>query len=78
MFGYLFQYLANYTAGIRVLDLSQIGDKSLTEIGFFDTYPENDNTAFDGVRNVYPFFISNNIIISDIDRGLFIIRKSNF
>ena len=71
-------YLANYTAGIRVLDLSQIGDKSLTEIGFFDTYPENDNAAFDGVWNVYPFFISNNIIISDIDRGLFIIRKSNF
>ena len=71
-------YLANYTAGIRVLDLSQIGEKSLTEIGFFDTYPENDNAAFDGVWNVYPFFISNNIIISDIDRGLFIIRKSNF
>ena len=71
-------YLANYTAGIRVLDLSQIGEKSLTEIGFFDTYPENDNAAFDGVWNVYPFFISNNIIISDIDRGLFIILKSNF
>jgi len=71
-------YLANYTAGVRVLDLSQIENNNLTEIGFFDTYPENDNAAFDGVWNVYPFLISNNIIISDIDRGLFIIRRSDF
>ena len=70
-------FLANYRAGIRVLDLSQIENNSLTEIGFFDTYPENDNAAFDGVWNVYPFFESGNIIISDIDRGLFIIRKNN-
>jgi choice-of-anchor B domain-containing protein len=71
-------YLANYTAGVRVLDLSQIENNNLTEIGFFDTYPENDNAAFDGVWNVYPFLMSDNIIISDIDRGLFIIRRSDF
>ena len=69
-------FLANYRAGIRVLDLSQIGSNTLTEIGFFDTYPENDNAAFNGVWNVYPFFESGNIVISDIERGLFIIRKS--
>lgn len=69
-------FLANYRAGVRVLDLSQIGSNSLTEIGFFDTYPENDNAAFNGVWNVYPFFSSGNIVISDIERGLFIIRKS--
>jgi choice-of-anchor B domain-containing protein len=69
--------LANYRAGIRVLDLSQIGSNTLTEIGFFDTYPEDDNAAFNGVWNVYPFFTSGNIVISDIERGLFIIKKSN-
>jgi choice-of-anchor B domain-containing protein len=69
-------YLANYTAGIRVLDLSQIENNTISEIGFFDTYPENDSAAFDGVWNIYPFFTSRNIVISDIDRGLFIIRKS--
>jgi hypothetical protein len=58
--------------------LSQIENNLLSEIGFFDTYPENDNAAFDGVWNVYPFFASENIIISDIDRGLFIIRRSDF
>ena len=70
-------FLANYRAGVRVLDLSQIGSNSLTEIGFFDTYPESDSAAFDGVWNVYPFFASGNIVISDINRGLFIIKKSN-
>ena len=69
-------FLANYRAGVRVLDLSQIGSNSLTEIGFFDTYPDNDNAAFNGVWNVYPFFTSGNIVISDIESGLFIIRKS--
>ena len=70
-------FLANYRAGVRVLDLSQIGSNTLAEIGFFDTYPEDDNAAFNGVWNVYPFFTSGNIVISDIERGLFIIKKSN-
>ena len=70
-------FLANYRAGVRILDLSQIGSNSLSEIGYFDTYPDNDNAAFNGVWNVYPFFTSGNIVISDIERGLFIIKKSN-
>ena len=69
-------YFANYRAGLRVLDISQIANRSFTEIGFFDTYPENDGTAFDGAWNVYPYFPSGNIIISDINRGLFVVRKS--
>ncbi len=69
-------YFANYRAGLRVLDISQIENRLFTEIGFFDTYPENDGTDFDGAWNVYPYFPSGNIIISDINRGLFVVRKS--
>ena len=69
-------YQANYTSGIRVIDISDIETNSMTEVGFFDTYPENNNTSFHGAWNVYPYFASGNIIISDIERGLFIIRKS--
>ncbi len=69
-------YFANYRAGLRVLDISQIANSSFTEIGFFDTYPENDGTAFDGAWNVYPYFTSGNIIVSDVNRGLFVLRKS--
>lgn len=70
-------YLANYTAGMRVLDISGIEVKSILEAGFFDTHPTNDQTAFEGVWNVYPFFPSGKIVISDINRGLFVVRKSN-
>ncbi|WP_405384963.1 choice-of-anchor B family protein [Maribacter sp. LLG6340-A2] len=70
-------FLANYTAGVRVLDISNIEDRVMTEKAFFDTYPANDNTQFSGVWSVYPYFESGHVIISDIDGGLFIIKKSD-
>ena len=70
-------YLANYTAGVRMIDITNIGNKSITEIGFFDTYPTNNIAGFNGAWSVYPYFESGNIVISDIDNGLFIIKKSN-
>ncbi len=70
-------FLANYTAGVRVIDISDIENRNLTETGFFDTFPQGNNATFDGVWSVYPYFDSGNIIISDINSGFFIIRKSN-
>ena len=70
-------YLASYRAGIREIDISNIENQSMAEIGYFDTYPENDNAAFDGVWNVYPFFSSGQIVISDIQKGLFVVKKNN-
>ncbi|WP_394758548.1 choice-of-anchor B family protein [Flavobacterium sp.] len=70
-------YLANYTAGMRIINTSNIqGAGTMNEVGFFDTYPENNNALFNGVWNVYPYFPSGTIIMSDIDRGLFIVRKN--
>ena len=68
-------YQANYTAGVRMIDVSNAANKVFSEVGFFDTYPANNNTAFNGVWNVYPYFPSGNIIISDINNGFFVIRK---
>jgi choice-of-anchor B domain-containing protein len=70
-------YLASYRAGIREINISNIENQTIAEIGYFDTYPENDNAAFDGVWNVYPFFSSGHIIISDIQKGLFVVKKNN-
>lgn len=70
-------FLANYTAGIRVLDISGIAGKNVVEEGFFDTFPANDNAGFDGVWSVYPYLPSGKILVSDINRGLFVIKKSN-
>lgn len=70
-------YLSSYTAGMRVIDISNIGTPgSLNEIGFFDSYPANDNTSFDGVWNVYPFLSSGNININDGSNGFFMVRES--
>jgi len=69
-------YQSNYTAGLQVLDISGLSTNTITQVGFFDTYPQNDNTSFHGAWNVYPFFASGNIIISDIEGGLFIVHKS--
>ncbi|MGB6268201.1 MAG: choice-of-anchor B family protein [Olleya sp.] len=69
-------YQASYTAGVRIVDLSSIDNKNLTEVGYFDTFPASDATSFNGVWNVYPYFESGVIVVSDIERGLFLIKKS--
>ena len=70
-------YLASYTAGLRILNTSAItATSTLNEIAFFDTFPSNNNAQFNGAWNTYPFFASGSIIVSDIDRGLFILRKN--
>jgi choice-of-anchor B domain-containing protein len=68
-------YLANYTAGVRMHDISNIASGDMTEIGFFDTHPEKNSVSFDGAWSVYPYFNSGKIVISDINKGLFIIQK---
>lgn len=68
-------FLASYRAGLRILDITNVN--AITEIGYFDTYPANNGTSTTGAWNVYPYFASGNIVISDIQSGLFIVRQSN-
>ena len=70
-------YLANYTAGLRIIDISDIAAGNLTEIASFDTFVGNDTASFDGVWSVYPYLPSGNIIVNDINSGLFVLRTSN-
>jgi choice-of-anchor B domain-containing protein len=70
-------FLASYTAGLRILNTSAISTtNTLNEIAFFDTYPSSNAAQFAGVWNTYPFYPSGSIIMSDIDTGLFIVKKS--
>ncbi|HZW62727.1 MAG TPA: choice-of-anchor B family protein [Flavobacteriaceae bacterium] len=71
-------YLANYSAGLRVLDITNIGaaTNAMTEIGYFDTLPENNNVSYYGAWSVYPYFQSGNIVVNDTNRGLFIISNN--
>lgn len=70
-------YMANYTSGMRVVDFNNISDNDFREEGYFDTYPSDNSTNFFGAWNVYPFFSTGVILISDINYGLFIVKSSN-
>jgi choice-of-anchor B domain-containing protein len=66
-------YQANYTSGLRILEFSSLATDTLTEVGFFDTYPESNSAAFRGAWGVYPFFASGTIVVSDTERGMYIL-----
>ena len=66
--------IAHYSAGIRILDLSNPSNP--VEVAWYDTYPTNNNTSYNGCWGVYKF-PSGKIIGSDISNGLFVI-KTNF
>lgn len=67
---------ANYRAGYRLLELTDLADARLTELAFFDIYPEDDDAKFNGAWSVYPYFPSGNVIVSGIEQGLFVLRPT--
>ena len=70
-------YLASYKAGFREIDISQIETQQINEVAYFDSYPQGDGSGFSGAWSVYPFHESGNIIISDIQNGLFVVKREN-
>ncbi len=70
-----FSFQANYRSGLRIFDVSD-APTNVFLVGFYDTYPANDNRGFDGAWSCYPFFPSGVVIISDINRGLFVVDVS--
>lgn len=66
-----YAYLAHYGAGLRILSLAD--PAALPEAGAWrkeGTQPE----GFAGVWGVYPYFDSGNILLSDIEDGLFVVH----
>ncbi len=49
-------YQANYTSGLRILDISDPANPR--EVGYFDTYPKDDSVGFAGAWSNYPYFKS--------------------
>jgi choice-of-anchor B domain-containing protein len=68
-------YMSNYERGLVVLDITN--PRAPTEAGFFDTYPLANSASFNGAWGVYPFLPSGNILVSDINSGLYVIRDKS-
>ena len=66
-------YLANYRAGMRILDTAAVADGTLSEVAYFDVVSGPDSATFDGAWTVYPFLESGNVLISGMNQGLFVV-----
>jgi hypothetical protein len=71
--GFVFE--ANYKSGLRIFD-TYFDPLAPTQVGFFDTYPQANSTGFSGAWSNYPYFPSGTVIVSDINRGLFVLDVS--
>lgn len=81
-------YQSNYQAGLRILDVSSIpkdpSGKSVREIAYFDTYPQDDSNPGGGVADwsfgtwSHYTFPSGFIVINTIDRGPFVVKMNAF
>ncbi len=65
-------YMSNYEKGMTVLDITD--PTAPEQVGFFDTYPINDSASFNGAWGVYPYLPSGNLLVSDINSGLYILK----
>lgn len=66
-----YAYLAHYSAGLRVLDLTD--PARLPEVAAYQRAGAR-NSGFNGVWGVYPYFRSGNILLSDIETGLYVVH----
>jgi choice-of-anchor B domain-containing protein len=66
--GFIFE--ANYRSGLRIYDISDV--HNVIETGYYDTYPADDLSGFNGAWGVDSNLPSGAVIISDIESGLFV------
>ena len=65
-------YTAHYHDGFYVHDISDPLNPLL--IGFYDTFDPNHHNSYMGAWGVYPFLPSGNILVSDMQTGLYVFQ----
>jgi choice-of-anchor B domain-containing protein len=69
-------FQSNYRSGVRILDSSDVAAGELSEVGWLDTWPEDDDTAFShGTWSNYPYFDNGLVAVHGYD-GLFLVRPT--
>lgn len=69
-----YAYLANYTAGLRILDLREVAGAKLSEVAFFDSLPASDAADMRGAWTAYPYLPSGVVVMQTTESGLFILK----
>jgi len=64
-------YEVNYRSGLRIFDIRDINN--VREIGHYDTYLSSDPIGFDGAWGVYTDLPSGQVLVTDIQSGLFVL-----
>lgn len=69
-----YYYMSNYRRGLSVIDVSD--PANMQDIAFFDTFavPQENTPHFNGAWGTYPYLPSGNILVSDIEYGLFVLK----
>jgi choice-of-anchor B domain-containing protein len=67
-------YFANYTEGLRMLDVSTAGAGMLPEVAFFDTNPQSATNQMRGAWGAFPYFASGIVVVGDMVSGLFVLQ----
>ena len=68
-----YAFLANATAGLRVLDLRQIAKGRIQEAGFFDVEPGINSANWFGARSL-DVLPSGTVIVASVRQGLFVLK----
>jgi choice-of-anchor B domain-containing protein len=68
-----YAFLANGTAGMRVLDLRQVAQGRIREVGFFDVEPELNSANWFGAHSL-DVLPSGTVVVASLRQGLFVLR----
>ncbi len=67
-------YISHYNHGLQIYNI--INPNAPVRIGYFDTYPDTSSNPYVGAWGCYPYLKSKKVLISDIQRGLFVLDAS--
>ena len=68
-------YVAYYHDGLRVFDITNPSNP--VQVNNYDTYLPNDHISYRGAWGVYPYLESGNVLVSDMQTGLYVFELSN-
>lgn len=69
-----FVYASNYRSGVRIFDAVNIDNDQISEVGYFDLYPNNDFAQFSGTWSNYPYLPSGVNIATGMYEGFYILQ----